>query len=120
MSRNFFEEYKAAIDSGEITVGEHIKSLYDRIEKGLAEGLFFLNLKKANKAIKFIENFCHHCEGRNDLIKLEPWQKATVTLIFGIVDENNIRFFRECVIVIGRKKRKDAFCVRYYCLYELY
>lgn len=109
MSRNFFEEYKAAIDSGEITVGEHIKSLYDRIEKGFAEGLFFLNLKKANKAIKFIENFCHHCESRNDLIKLELWQKATVTLIFGIVDENNIRFFRECVIVIGRKNGKTLF-----------
>lgn len=106
MSRNYFKEYKAAIDSGEIIVGEHIKALYNRIKKGLEDGLFFLNLKKANKAIKFIENFCHHCEGRNDLVKLELWQKATVTLIFGIVDENDLRFFREVVIVIGRKNGK--------------
>ena len=104
--KNYFKEYKTAIDSGEIVVGEHIKALYNRIEKGLEDSLFFLSLKKANKAIKFIENFCHHCEGRNDLIKLELWQKATVTLIFGIVDENDLRFFREVVIVIGRKNGK--------------
>lgn len=107
--KNFFEEYKSAINSEKITAGECIKALYNRIEKGLEDGLFFLNLKKANKAIKFIENFCHHCEGRNDLIKLELWQKATVTLIFGIVDESNLRFFREVVIVIGRKNGKTLF-----------
>lgn len=58
---------------------------------------------------RFIENFCHHCETRDDLIKLELWQKATVSLIFGIVDREGCRIFREVVIIIGRKNGKSIF-----------
>ena len=76
---------------------------------GLEKQEYFYNAKKANKAIKFIENFCHHSKGRSDLIKLELWQKAIVCCIFGIVDDQNIRIFREIFIVIGRKNGKSLF-----------
>ena len=56
-----------------------------------------------------METFCHHCEGRNDLIKLELWQKATLCLMFGIVDENGLRIFREVFMVMGRKNGKSLF-----------
>lgn len=72
-------------------------------------GDYFFNAKKANKAIKFIENYCHHSKGRNDLLKLELWQKAAISIIFGCVDEQNIRIFREVFIVIGRKNGKSLF-----------
>ena len=65
--------------------------------------------KKANKAIKFIENFCHHSEGRSDLLKLELWQKAIVSAIFGIVDEGGFRQFREVFILVARKNGKTLF-----------
>ena len=40
---------------------------------------------------------------------MELWQKAAVSLIFGIVDEDNVRIFREVFIVIGRKNGKTLF-----------
>jgi len=85
--RNYILEYKEKIDSGEVKSNKWIKKLYEKILEGLEEGLFFLDLKKAHKAITFIENFCHHNKTRRDLIKLELWQKALITIIFGIVDD---------------------------------
>ena len=104
---NPIEEYYGRIQAGEIIVGEWIRRLYDKIIAGLRDGLFYYDEKKANRAITFIENFCHHCEGRDDLITLELWQKATISLIFGIVDENGLRIFREVFLVMGRKNGKS-------------
>lgn len=104
--RNYILEYKEKIDSGEVKSNKWIKKLYEKILEGLEEGLFFLDLKKAHKAITFIENFCHHNKTRRDLIKLELWQKALITLIFGIVDDKSLRVWREVFIVIGRKNGK--------------
>ena len=106
---NYIHEYHHRIQTGEIVAGEWIKKLYDKITEGLREGLFYFDAEKANRAIKFIENFCHHCEGRNDLIKLELWQKSTVCLVFGIVDEDGLRIFREVFLVMGRKNGKSLF-----------
>ena len=113
---NYIEEYSRMIRSGEIIAGIWIKKLYEYIERGLQNGAFFFDAKKADKAIRFIENFCRHCEGRNDLIKLELWQKAAVSLIFGIVDKNGLRQFREVVIIVARKNGKSLFasaCINY-------
>ena len=106
---NYIYEYYDGISSGNITVGKWVRLLYEYIVKGLQEGLFTFNAKKANKAIRFIENFCHHCEGRTDLLKLELWQKAAVSVMFGIVEEDGTRVFREVFIVIGRKNGKTLF-----------
>ena len=59
---NYIYEYYDGISSGNITVGKWVRLLYEYIVKGLQEGLFTFNAKKANKAIRFIENFWHHCE----------------------------------------------------------
>ena len=106
---NYIYEYFDGITTGKIVVGKWVRLIYEYIVSGLQDGLFLFNAKKANKAIRFIENFCHHCEGRTDLLKLELWQKAAVSLIFGIVDEDNVRIFREVFIVIGRKNGKTLF-----------
>ena len=69
--RNYIYEYYAKINSGEIVVGEWIKKVYEIVVNELEKGSYFFNAKKANKAIKFIENFCHHSQGRNDYLTLE-------------------------------------------------
>lgn len=107
--RNYIYEYHAKITSGEIVAGKWIKAIYKIIVDGLEKQEYFFNAKAANKAIKFIENFCHHSKGRNDLIKLELWQKAIVSVIFGIQDAEKTRIFREIFIVIGRKNGKSLF-----------
>ncbi|MDE6663589.1 MAG: terminase large subunit [Lachnospiraceae bacterium] len=107
--KNYIYEYYAKITGGEIIAGKWIKAIYKIIVDGLENQEFFFNAKAANKAIKFIENFCHHSKGRNDLIKLELWQKAIVSVIFGIQDAEKTRAFREIFIVIGRKNGKSLF-----------
>ena len=106
---NYIQEYHYRIQSGEITVGKWIRLLYEKITAGLRDGIYFFDDRKANKAIDFIQTFCHHCEGRDDLITLELWQKACVSVIFGIVDENGLRIFREIFMVIARKNGKSLF-----------
>lgn len=106
---NYIYEYYSKIKSGEITVGVWILTIFEIIVKGLEKSDYFFNAKKANKAIKFIQNFCHHCEGREDLLTLELWQKAIVSVMFGIVDPDSIRVFREVFIVVGRKNGKSLF-----------
>lgn len=116
---NYIYAYYQAMQEGSIVVGKWIQLFYAYIIKGLETQLFFFSQKKANRAIRFIEAFCHHCEGRNDLLKLELWQKAAVSVIFGIVDKNGIRIFREILIIIGRKNGKTLFAaaIMAYCLY---
>lgn len=111
--------YYQGIKNGEIIVGVWIRLIYEYIVKGLEDKSFFYSAKKANRAITFIENFCHHSKGRNDLLKLELWQKAAISCIFGIVDEMGVRIFREVVIIIGRKNGKSllAAAIIAYCLY---
>ena len=105
---NYILEYYQGIKDGSIVVGKWVTIWYDYIVKGLEDKLFFYEPKKADKAIKFIENFVHHHEGAlaPQLIKLELWQKALLSVIFGIVGEDGFRQFREIFIVVARKNGK--------------
>ena len=116
---NYILEYWNAIETGSVTVGKWVYLFYQYIISGLENKRFFFNQKKANKAIRFIENFCRHCEGRSDLLKLELWQKAAVSVIFGIVGVDGLRQFREVIIVVSRKNGKSLFAAAIiaYCVF---
>lgn len=109
MHKNYIHEYNKKITSGEIVAGQYIKAIYRIITERMEGQEYIFNAKAANKAINFIENFCHHSKGCNDLLKLELWQKAMVSVIFGIQDREKTRIFREIFIVIGRKNGKSLF-----------
>lgn len=106
---NYIYEYADAIRTGRVTVGKWIDAIYRILIAGLQKKKWYFDAKKANKAIKFIENFCHHSEGRSDLLKLELWQKAIVSAVFGIVDAGGFRQFREVFIMVARKNGKTLF-----------
>ena len=82
--------------------------MYDVIIKGLAEGRWRYDEKLALNAISFIERFCHHYKGvlAPRRLKLSLWQRAAISLIFGIVDGEGRRQFREVFWVVGRKQGK--------------
>lgn len=103
----YLDLYKKQIEEGKAVVGKWIQLNIEYIENGLKECRFFYNEKKADEAILFIENFCHHVEGKTSLIKLEPWQKYFLACVFGIVDSNGNRQFREIVLIMGRKQGKS-------------
>ena len=106
---NYILSYYQQIRDGRVIVGKWIRMLYAYIVKGLQEGLFFYDAKKAHHAIDWIEAHCCHTEG--DLapnpLRLELWQKAFLSCLFGIVDSSGARQFRECLLVIGRKNGKS-------------
>lgn len=107
-AKNYILEYYQAIINGDVTVGLWIRKWYTLIVEGLQERKIFFSQKKANIAIRFIETFCRHHEGSlaPGLIRLELWQKAMISVIFGIVNEEGIRQFREIFILMGRKNGK--------------
>ena len=121
VENNYIYEYYQAIQDGSEIVGKDIKAVYEMIIKGLENKSFFYDKKKADRAIKYIENFVHHHEGKlaPQLLKLELWQKAGISIIFGIVDDKGNRQFREVVWIVGRKNGKTLIAsgIANYALY---
>ena len=101
--------YYQQIKDGRITVGKWILLAYQHIVDGLNAKDFYYDAKKAHHAIEWIEAHGFHTEG--DLapspVKLELWQKAFLSCIFGLVDEDGSRHFREILLCIGRKNGKS-------------
>ena len=118
---NYILAYYQAIKDGSVIVNKWVRLLYEQIIKGLDEGRFFYSSKDAHRAIRFIETFCHHHEGElaPGRLKLELWQKALVSLIFGIVDESGARQFREVFFVVARKNGKTLLmaAIAEYCTF---
>ena len=108
-AKSYILEYYQAIMNGSVTVGKWIRMWYQLVVDGLQGKKFFFDQKKANLAIRFIENYCRHHEGdlAPGLIKLELWQKALISVIFGIVKKDGTRQFREVLVLIARKNGKS-------------
>jgi phage terminase large subunit-like protein len=108
-AENWILRYYQMIEDGSVTVGHWIRLLYERIISDLENKVYFFDQKKANKAIRFFEMFCHHSKGKlaPQLVKLETWQKALISCIFGLVDEKGVRVYREVFVVMGRKNGKS-------------
>ena len=104
MDNYIFAYYQRICDGSEI-VGKWIRMLYERIVQGIESGEYIFDQRKANNVIRFFEKFVRHNKGKlaPAVIVLSLWQKAMLSVIFGIVDENGIRVFREVFIVVGRK-----------------
>ena len=106
--KNYIEEYYQQIAGGSTIAGKWICLWYQYIVEGLKEKRFFYSQKKADAVILFMESFLHHHEGAlaPGLVKLELWQKAMLAVIFGILDGDGNRQFREVIALLARKNGK--------------
>ena len=106
---NYIYMYYQQICDGSVTVSRWVRLVYELLIKGLEDGSFFFDQKKASHAIDWIEAHCFHVEGRlaPGPLKLEVWQKAMLSAIFGVVDEHGLRQFREINLVVARKNGKS-------------
>ena len=106
---NAIYAYYQQISNGTIAVGRWIALVYEYLVNGLFDKRFFFDQKRANDAINWIEGHCFHTEGplAPSPITLELWQKAMLSAIFGIVDENGRRQFREVLLLVARKNGKS-------------
>ena len=106
---NWIYAYYQRVKDGSETVGQYIELVLEYLIKGLESKEFFYDQKKANDAIEWIEEHGFHTEGEKapgNLI-LEVWQKCFVASLFGVVDSEGRRQFREVVLIIGRKNGKS-------------
>ncbi len=106
---NHILAYYQRIVEGSETVGRWVRLLYEYLVTGLEEKRFYFDQKKANASIQWVEEHCFHTEGplAPGSFKLELWQKAMFSAIFGIVDEDGNRQFREVLLLVGRKNGKS-------------
>ena len=107
--KNWILEYYQKTKDGSLTVGRYMELELEYLIKGLEDKLFFYDQKKANNAVEWIEKHAFHTEGplAPGPFKLELWQKAFISALFGIVNDKGLRQFREAVLVIGRKNGKS-------------
>lgn len=102
---NYILAYYQKICDGSEVVGEWVRMLYEIIVHGIEDGTYIYDSKKAANSIRFFEKFVRHNKGKwaPNLLVLSLWQKAMLSVIFGIVDADGVRIFREVFIVVGRK-----------------
>lgn len=103
-------EYWEEIKSGREIVCTKIKKTFQKLAADIENsGEFFYSPKRANHAIEFIENFCHHSKGKlgGKLVELERWEKALVGAVFGFVNIEGIRRFQRVALIVGKKNGKS-------------
>ena len=91
--------YWAAIERGDVVVGDKIRRTYAHLVSKLdtdADGYHY-SPARAWHVIDFIERYCHHSKGRmgGQPVRLELWEKAMLAAIFGFVDMDGNRQYRE-------------------------
>ena len=119
---NWAKAYLEAIRSGQEVVSLKVRKVYERECAWMDDPDFEFRFdeEKGNRPIEFIERFCRHYEGEwaGKKIELDLFQKAKIQLVFGWVDDNGFRRFREVIDVRGRKcgKSTETAAVELYCL----
>lgn len=109
-SKNYIFEYYQSMKDGRIVVGKWIELIYERIVHGIEDKTFLYDQKKALNAVSWIENHAFHTEGplAPKPLKLELWQKALISCLFGVLNpKTKTRQFRECVLIVSRKNGKS-------------
>lgn len=119
---NWLLEYHAKIQSGDVKVSRRLSSVYEKLADDCMHPKdgFFFSEAKANKPIEFIEKFCKHSKGEwaGQPVKLELFQKAFISALFGFVDADGNRKYREAMFYVARKNGKSTLLagLALYCL----
>ena len=120
---NYIDEYLEAIRSGRCIVGKRIRREYEKLSDDIhnPKNGFIFDEKKAQRPIDFIERFCRHSKGElaGTLIRLELFQKAFISALFGFVDaQTGLRKYRETLFYVARKNGKSVLLsgLALYCL----
>lgn len=109
---NNIQQYYNAIVNNEIIVSKKVAAVYKYLCYKIENpSQYVFNERLAKRAIIFIETFCKHGEGKlaGKSFKLELWQKALISALFGFVDKDTgLRQFRELILIVARKNGKSA------------
>ena len=120
---NYIDEYLDAMRSGKCIVGKRIRRQYEKLSEAIHNptGGYIFDEKRAERPIQFIERFCRHSKGEwaGKPVRLELFQKAFISALFGFVDEKTrVRQYREAMLYVARKNGKSTLLsgLALYCL----
>ena len=120
---NYIDEYLDAMRSGKCIVGKRIRRQYEKLSQDIHEPSdgYVFNQKRAERPIQFIERFCKHSKGEwaGKPVKLELFQKAFISALFGFVNETTgERRYKETMLYVARKNGKSTLLsgIALYCL----
>ena len=107
---NWVRLYHDKLESGEIVACRKIKKVYAKLVADMdVGGEFLFSEARAQHAVDFIERYCKHSKGKwgGQPVRLELWEKAFISAIFGFVDINGRRKYREALLIVGKKNGKS-------------
>lgn len=120
---NYIDEYLENMRSGKCIVSKRIRRVYEKLSDDIhnPKNGFIFDEKKAQRPIDFIERFCRHSKGEwaSQPLKLELFQKAFISALFGFIDERSgFRKYRETLFYVARKNGKSVLLsgIALYCL----
>lgn len=103
-------EYWKKIESGEETVSDKVYRTYKKVVNDIKNpGEYFYSPKRGNHILEFAENYCRHSKGKfgGKPVRLELWEKAHLAVIFGFIDIEGNRKYRESILIVGKKNGKS-------------
>lgn len=103
-------EYWEKIQSGEEVVSDKVYRTYKKVVHDIRHpGVYFYSPKRANHVLEFAENYCRHSKGKfgGQPVRLELWEKAHLAVIFGFIDDDGLRKYREALLIVGKKNGKS-------------
>ena len=108
--------YFGGVLDGSITACRKIKQVAEKILRDMdnKDPLYPYHYREeyAQKHVNFIERFCRLPSGKlGHAFKLELFQLAILSVIFGFVDAEGMRQYREVLWVMGRKNGKGYFFI---------
>lgn len=86
-------------------------SFFNKLTGETETHTYIFDEKKSLRPIHFIERYCKHSKGKwaGKPFKLELWQKAFISALFGFVDKDSgIRKYKKGLLFVGRKNGKSA------------
>jgi phage terminase large subunit-like protein len=103
--------YWKLIESGQIVVCDKIRRTYKKIVHDLTDknSEFFYSPARANHILEFAENYCRHSKGKwgGKRVILELWEKALLATVFGFIDIEGNRKYREAILIVAKKNGKS-------------
>lgn len=103
-------EYWEKIQNKEIRVSDKVFRTYKKVVKDIeSPGEYFYSSNRANHILEFAENYCRHSKGKfgGKPVELELWEKAHLATVFGFVDIEGNRKYRESLLIVGKKNGKS-------------
>ncbi len=109
---NYLVEYYKKIESGDIIVGNELKTELNTLITDLENEKYIYDESAGNLRIDFIEKFCKHTKSpfNGKPFILELWEKALLQVAYGFkFKETGLRRFNEVILLIARKNGKTTF-----------